>query len=83
MNLPVSNGSNLQNAYIPIGSVVAMFIALFIFYTQIETALDTKFSAMAKLQDELKKEVTEEVRIIREAILREHPLAKLPQPKRN
>ena len=73
---------NLLNAYIPIGSVVAIVIALFTFYTHIESTLDVKFAAMGKKQDEFKTDVTAEVRTIREAFLRQHPLAPLPQPRR-
>jgi len=72
-----------MQTYLPVGSVITILIALFAFYTQITSKLDLKFNAMAVAQERFKEEVKSEVRIIREAILREHPSASLPQPKRN
>lgn len=82
--MPNESGTNrnLLSAYVPIGSVAIIVIALFAFYTQIQSSLDTKFAAMAKKQDEFRADVTAEVRILREAIIREHPNAALPQPTR-
>ncbi len=73
---------NLLSAYMPIGSVAIIVIALFTFYTQIQSSLDTKFAAMAKKQEEFRLDVNAGVQILREAIIREHPDAALPRPTR-
>lgn len=76
MNAP--NNRNLSQMYLPVGTFIAILIALFTFYTQISADLDAKFSAMSIAQVKFKEEMKAEVRIIREAILREHPQTHLP-----